>query len=166
MLEEEYQQELKILRSAQGRVPARQEDVYGQSAGYVTRVTCSTGALYISYLPFWFQPLSEVTFLGAEIFRHELFILFAAIVTCGYKYLIVTRLTVNNVLKLRVKNSLSEGKLNNICWIWFASDPDWFRAVARSRPSDSCTPACFRTGSVWPKPDSQPEPNWIQGGFA
>ena len=116
MLEEEYQQELEILRSAQGRVPARQEDVCGQTAGYVTLVSCSMGALYISYLSFWFQPLSEVTFLGAEIFRHKLCILFAAIVTCGYKYLVVTRLTVNNALKLRVKNSLSEGKL----WIIYA----------------------------------------------
>ena len=52
MLEEEYQQELKNLRSAQGRVPARQENVYGQSAGYVTLATCSMGAPYISYLSF------------------------------------------------------------------------------------------------------------------
>ena len=27
-------------------------------------------------------------------------------------------------------------------------------ALARSRMDDSCTPACFRTGSVWPKPDT------------
>ena len=28
-----------------------------------------------------------------------------------------------------------------------------FKALARSGPDDCCTPACFRTGSVWPKPD-------------
>ena len=26
--------------------------------------------------------------------------------------------------------------------------------MARSRPDDSCTPACFQTGSVWSKPDT------------
>ena len=26
--------------------------------------------------------------------------------------------------------------------------------------------ACFRAGSVWPKPDSQPEANRIRDGFA
>ena len=29
-----------------------------------------------------------------------------------------------------------------------------WEALARSGPDDSCTPACFRTGSVWPKPDT------------
>ena len=47
-------------------------------------------------------------------------------------------------------------------------DPIWIslEVLARSRPDDSCTPACFQTGSVWPKLDSQPEPDWIQAGFA
>ena len=27
-----------------------------------------------------------------------------------------------------------------------------WEALARSGPDDCCTPACFRTGSVWPKP--------------
>ena len=31
-----------------------------------------------------------------------------------------------------------------ICW----------EALARSGPGDYCSPACFRTGSVWPKPDT------------
>ena len=36
--------------------------------------------------------------------------------------------------------------------------------LARSGPYDSCTPACFRTGSVcW---HSLPEPNGTQAGFA
>ena len=35
--------------------------------------------------------------------------------------------------------------------------------LARSRPGNSCTLACFWTGSIW---HSQPEPNWIQAGFA
>ena len=39
-------------------------------------------------------------------------------------------------------------------------------ALARSRSDSSCTPVCFRTRSFWPKPDSQPEPNWFQAGFA
>ena len=39
-------------------------------------------------------------------------------------------------------------------------------ALARSGPDDSCTPACFRTGSVWPKPNRQPEPDRIHAGFA
>ena len=38
-------------------------------------------------------------------------------------------------------------------------------ALARSRLDDSCTPALFWTRSIWPKPDSQPELNWIQAGF-
>ena len=40
--------------------------------------------------------------------------------------------------------------------------------LARSRPDYSCTLSlvCFQTRSVWLKPDSQPEPNWIQAGFA
>ena len=32
---------------------------------------------------------------------------------------------------------------------------NWWRAVCvlpETGPDDSCTPACFRTGSVWPKP--------------
>ena len=29
-----------------------------------------------------------------------------------------------------------------------------WEALARSRPDDSCTLACFQTGSVWPKPDT------------
>ena len=57
-------------------------------------------------------------------------------------------------------------------------DPAWFcikhpirmgleaLPLARSRLDDTCTPDCFWTGSVWPKPDSQPEPNQIQPGFA
>ena len=41
-----------------------------------------------------------------------------------------------------------------------------WEALARSGPDDSCTPACFRTGSVWPKPDNLPELNRIRVGFA
>ena len=34
-------------------------------------------------------------------------------------------------------------------------------------PDDSCTPACFRTGSVWPQPGKkQLELNRIRAGFA
>ena len=29
-----------------------------------------------------------------------------------------------------------------------------WKALARSGSDDSCTLACFRTGSVWPKPDT------------
>ena len=29
-----------------------------------------------------------------------------------------------------------------------------WEALAISRPDDSCTPACFRTGSIWPKPST------------
>ena len=29
-----------------------------------------------------------------------------------------------------------------------------WKALARSGPDDSCTLACFRAGSVWPKPDT------------
>ena len=36
---------------------------------------------------------------------------------------------------------------------------------ARSGPDDSCTPACFRTGSVWPK-HNQPELNRLRAGLA
>ena len=39
-------------------------------------------------------------------------------------------------------------------------------ALARSRPSDSCIPACFQAESVWPDPDSQPEQNRVCAGFA
>ena len=39
-------------------------------------------------------------------------------------------------------------------------------ALASSGLDDTCTPAFFRAGSVGQKPDSQPEPNWIQAGFA
>ena len=38
--------------------------------------------------------------------------------------------------------------------------------LARTGPDDSCTPACFWAGPVWPKPNSQPEPNRIRAGFA
>ena len=42
-----------------------------------------------------------------------------------------------------------------------------WEALARSGPDDSCTPACFRTGSVWPKTwHSQPDLNRIRAGFA
>ena len=41
-----------------------------------------------------------------------------------------------------------------------------WEVLARSRPDDFCTPACFQTRSMWPKPDSQPELNWISAGFA
>ena len=37
-------------------------------------------------------------------------------------------------------------------------------ALARSRPNDSCTPACFWTGSIWPKPDTartKSDPGWF-----
>ena len=30
----------------------------------------------------------------------------------------------------------------------------WEAALARSGPDDCCTPASFRTGSVWPQPDT------------
>ena len=50
------------------------------------------------------------------------------------------------------------------------SDSHLFRigweALARSGPDDSCALACFRTRSVWPKPDSQPELNRIRAGIA
>ena len=39
-------------------------------------------------------------------------------------------------------------------------------ALARNGSDDSSTPTCFQTGSIWPKPDSQPERNWIQASFA
>ena len=39
--------------------------------------------------------------------------------------------------------------------IRFASGPDQLGSIlARSGPDYSCTPACFRTGSVWAKPDT------------
>ena len=39
-------------------------------------------------------------------------------------------------------------------------------ALARGGPGHSCTPACFhfQTGSVWPKPDSQPFLYQIRSG--
>ena len=40
------------------------------------------------------------------------------------------------------------------CWIRFALIWISSEAVARSRPFDSCRPACFWTRSVWPKPDT------------
>ena len=40
------------------------------------------------------------------------------------------------------------------------------KVLARSGLDDSSTPACFRTGSLQPKPDSQPEPNQIRSGVA
>ena len=36
---------------------------------------------------------------------------------------------------------------------------------AKTGPDDSCTPAFFWTGSVWPQPDSRLEPNRIWVGF-
>ena len=39
-------------------------------------------------------------------------------------------------------------------------------ASVRSGPDDSCPPACFRTGSYWPKSDTQPEPNRVRAGFS
>ena len=36
-------------------------------------------------------------------------------------------------------------------------------ALARSGLDVSCTPACFRTGSIWPKPDPVPQ-NQIRSG--
>ena len=48
------------------------------------------------------------------------------------------------------------------------SDPvriGW-EGLARSGPDDSCTPACFRTGSVWQNLHSQPELNRTRAGFA
>ena len=43
-----------------------------------------------------------------------------------------------------------------------------WEALARSGPDDYCTMACFRTGSVWPKPDtiSQNYVIRIRAGFA
>ena len=42
-----------------------------------------------------------------------------------------------------------------------------WEALARSGPDVRCSPACFRTGSVWPKTwHSQPELNRIRAGFA
>ena len=42
-----------------------------------------------------------------------------------------------------------------------------WEALARSGPDDSCTPACFRTGSVWPKPDTVSQDlNQIRACFA
>ena len=38
-------------------------------------------------------------------------------------------------------------------------------ALARSRPVNPCTFPSYQTGSVWPKPDSQPEPNLTWAGF-
>ena len=40
------------------------------------------------------------------------------------------------------------------CWNRprYGSDPAWKR-LAGTEPDDSCTPACFRIGSIWPQPD-------------
>ena len=40
-----------------------------------------------------------------------------------------------------------------------------WEALATGGPDDCCTPACFRTGSAWPKPGSQPELNRIRDVF-
>ena len=37
-------------------------------------------------------------------------------------------------------------------------------ALARSRPNDSCTPACFWTGSIWPKHETISQ-NYIGSGL-
>ena len=47
--------------------------------------------------------------------------------------------------------------------------PDWIglETLARNRPDDFCTVACFRTGSIWPQTwHSRPEANWIRTCFA
>ena len=54
------------------------------------------------------------------------------------------------------------------------SQPIWISAetLSKSGPDDSCTLACFQTGSVWLKPNSQltpnsqPEPDQIWAAFA
>ena len=38
-------------------------------------------------------------------------------------------------------------------------------ALARSRLVDPCTLPCFQTGSIWPKSDSQPDPNLTWAAF-